>query len=124
MIWSDETHSYQATMCPRIGGPCPEAACLVKRLAQSLATVRPFTKPDFEVAGFSRLDGCPQSCGAQFVANHRRVRLFCGVEMDTELAPLDAMADAIFGNGDDGVGLSTASLPARPLALVEARSIA
>ncbi|AHM02931.1 hypothetical protein roselon_00490 [Roseibacterium elongatum DSM 19469] len=124
MIWSDETHSYQATMCPRIGKACPEAACLVAQLARSVAEARAFTQPDFEVAGFGRLEGCSDTCSARFIATHARVRLFCGVEADSAMAPLDALADAMFGAAGHGGPVSAAALPQRPLALLEARPTA
>lgn len=121
MFWSDETHSYQATTCPRIGRPCPHAACLIAHLAQSVAKSRPFTEEDFEITGFGPLKGCGASCSAQFVARHDRVRMFCGVAEDAERAPLEAMADAMFDQGGHGRALSLPAFSARPLALIEGR---
>ena len=124
MIWTDRTHVYAATDCKFLGRPCPAAQRMVAKLAQAMATARPLTQDDFEIAGTTRLDGCPRACPAQFLASHDRIRIYAGVDEDAPREGLERFADAILGpiNGDTaaGLGLAAATLTTRPCALIEA----
>lgn len=128
MMWTDKTHVYAATDCKYLGKPCPAAQRMVAKLAEALSAAKPLTEDDFEIAGSTRLEGCPRACPAQFVASHERIRIYAGVEDSAPRAELDRFADAILGpsataNAAAGLvtaGLVAATLKTRPCALVEA----
>ncbi len=86
----------RSTVCAVTGRTCAEAERFAGQLANSISVVLPFVRPTFEFAGYGRLEGCAAGCGSRFVADRKRVRLFCGVEADSDACTLADLADATF----------------------------
>lgn len=93
--FSQETHSFALSDCMHLGRPCPAANRMLRTLATAVATARSATEDGFEVTGESELQGCDRSCRACFQAGHDRIRVFCGIEGNADLADLNRFADAM-----------------------------
>lgn len=94
MNWSDDTHDFISTWCPRAKGVCPAAKLTVEKLAGALRASRPLTDDDFEICGTGQLEGCPQACLVRYVASHKQIRLFCDVSPEADDDGLMAFADS------------------------------
>ncbi|GGH33918.1 hypothetical protein SAMN05444007_107144 [Cribrihabitans marinus] len=116
MIWTTDTHRFTATTCQHTGRDCPALARMAEKLAGAMESARPTTTEDFEIEGTSTLDRCPYRCPARFRASHARIRIFCGVDGDAEIGPLDRLADLLLSAEAGGLPASAAP---RPCAMVE-----
>ena len=107
------------SLCLHTGGPCPALARMVTALTGALDKARPVTTPEFELSGESKLEGCPRTCDARFVASHHRIRVFCDVPPAAEISALDRFADAFLAPAQTDFPLVASTLPHRPCALAQ-----
>ncbi len=111
MIWTNKTHSCATTYCTKLGKPCPMAMRMLNALSHSMNTARGVTEEAFEITGTSELEpgetGCDTGCAVRFVADHSRIRIYCGVPKNAPQPGLDRFTDAIFS-------ASTTGFPAAP----------
>ncbi len=79
--------------CPHLGRPCSAVNHMLRTLAQAMDMAQPVTADDFEITGDSQLQGCPNGCPARYIASHKRIRIFCGVDAAAQADTLDQYAD-------------------------------
>ncbi|MFV1490939.1 hypothetical protein VWX97_09845 [Phaeobacter sp. JH18-32] len=122
MNWTDTTHGYSLSTCQHLGQPCPAAERMIARLAAAMGQAKAVTTEDFEIAGTCELTACDRPCEARFAARHDRIRIYCGVSQEADLAGLDRFADALFLPSADSLPL--AKLPDYPCGLAQAVPLA
>jgi hypothetical protein len=91
------------TVCRLTGQPCEAATRFISDFLNSIKVVEPFVSPEFEICGTGWLEGCTSGCMSRYRATSACVRIFCGVDADTETALLDDLADATFGDDEAAV---------------------
>lgn len=117
MIWKNDTHLLMATTCQNTGETCPALMRMAEKLTQAMTTAKPMTTEDFEIEGNSSLIHCPKACPARFQASHGRIRIFCGVDDQADMAKLNLFADAMLSS--EGSAFVPVGGPT-PCAMVEA----
>ncbi|MEX0306224.1 MAG: hypothetical protein AB3N12_02450 [Ruegeria sp.] len=122
MIWKTNTHEFIATVCQRTGTPCPALAQMARALTQAMSVARPVTASEFEIEGSSELTHCPEGCVARFRAQPGQIRVFCGIDPETETNRLDNYADMMFGT--EFSSLPSDLLKSPPCAMLEASILA
>ncbi|MCD9148103.1 hypothetical protein [Pseudophaeobacter flagellatus] len=118
-IGQSHVHRISQSLCLHTGTSCPALARMVTALTGALDKARPVTTPDFELCGESKLEGCPRTCAARFVASHHRIRVFCDVPPAAETSALDRFADALLVPSQEAFPLVASTLPHRPCALAQ-----
>lgn len=121
MIWKTKTHQFTATICQHTGRTCPALARVARALATSMSNAASATTADLEIEGSVELAHCATGCTARFRAHQDEVRLFCGVDPETDTNRLDVYADLMFGT--EFGPMPSGMLADQPCAMLQAEAL-